>query len=195
MDCSYKVVDVEFVGGILPIGTAGDVQGKDLRQFFGDEVELDQEFLKCLAINVSVVVQLRIGNICSGDIDGSIKLWNSTTGVCNMTLSGHSRCINAIVIIDDIRICSSSADKTVRVWNTSTGVCERTLEGHTSYIYDMVLLLDGRICSISKDGSAKIWSVDTGVCDLTVQVCTRDLSNIIQLHDGRLVVSNYLRDV
>jgi WD40 repeat protein len=50
------------------------------------------------------MVRLRNGNICSGNNYGAIKLWDSTTGVCEMTLIGHTDWIDAIVIIDDVRM-------------------------------------------------------------------------------------------
>jgi WD40 repeat protein len=74
---------------------------------------------------------VRDGRICGGDNLGNIKVWNIFTGVCDMTLSGHTDNILAIVVIDELRIGTCSADNTIKLWNVSSGVCERTLEGHT----------------------------------------------------------------
>jgi WD40 repeat protein len=142
--------------------------------------------------SISCIVQVRDGRICSGDNHyAGIKIWNITTGVCEiakMTCNGQYDCIRAIVVIDGLRVCSCSNDNTIRILNVCTGVFERTLEEHDKSLNDMVLLFDGRLCSASCDGSMKIWTIEAGVCDLTVH--TRFyLSKVIQLNDGRLVVS------
>jgi WD40 repeat protein len=140
-------------------------------------------------LNVYCFVQLRNGSVCSGHY-GNIQLWNIATGLCEMTLSGHSHSVRAIVVIDELRICSCSDDKTIKTWNVSTGVCERTVEGLTNWVRDMVLLLDERLCSVSYDGSAKIWIKDTGACELSVHISKHFLRNVVQLHDGRVVATD-----
>jgi WD40 repeat protein len=140
---------------------------------------------------VRSIVQLRDGRICTGDNYGNIKIWSIiTTGVCDMTLSGHTSTIWAMVVIDGLRVCSCSNDSTIKIWNANSGVCERTLEGHTDSVMDMVLLFDGRLCSVSYDRGVKIWNVETGVCDLSITIAYMSLLRVIQLHDGRLVVTD-----
>jgi hypothetical protein len=34
-----------------------------------------------------------------------MKVWNIFTGVCDMTLYGHTRSTLAIVVIDELRVC------------------------------------------------------------------------------------------
>ena len=74
------------------------------------------------------IVQLKNCRICSGYTIGYMKIWNLSTGVCDMTLRGHTRYITAIVVIDEMRICSCSDDKSIKIWNLETGVCDITVQ-------------------------------------------------------------------
>ena len=55
--------------------------------------------------------------ICSGSTDGTIKIWNSQSGVCEMTLTGHVDYIRSLIQLVDGRICSGSDDETIKIWN------------------------------------------------------------------------------
>src|SRR5207247_7522000 len=57
----------------------------------------------------------------SGD-DGSIRLWNPTTGKSIRKLSGHKGAVNGLSFSPDSRkLVSGSADKTIRVWDVAKG--------------------------------------------------------------------------
>jgi WD40 repeat protein len=60
-------------------------------------------------MKVYCIVQRRHGRICSGH-NVSIKVWNIATGVCEMTLNGHTRIVAALVVIDELKVCSCSHD-------------------------------------------------------------------------------------
>ena len=81
--------------------------------------------------DVWCLVQLADGRVVSGSGDSTLKVWNVTTGVCEMTLKEHSDYVDCLVQLADGRVVSGSDDRTLKVWNTNTGVCERTLEGHS----------------------------------------------------------------
>jgi WD40 repeat protein len=162
---------------------------------------VNEMIIRTLEYGVYSLVQLRNGSLCSGFFGGHIKVWNIATGVCEMTLNGHTGRVTAIVVIDELRICSCSHDETIKVWITSSGLCDRTLEEptmintsrwKTHQHLDMILLQDGRLFTLIHDGSAKIWNNDTGTCELSIKVSDdkySKLSKVIQLHDGRIVVS------
>jgi WD40 repeat protein len=68
---------------------------------------------------VYCVYALSEGRIVSGSKDKTIKIWNSTTGLCLLTLMGHTESVYSICELDAGRIVSVSSDNTLRVWNLS----------------------------------------------------------------------------
>jgi WD40 repeat protein len=137
------------------------------------------------------------GKICSGLMNGSIKLLNAITGVCEMAMNGHTGYVRKFLFgACDSILYSCSMNGTIKVWNTSTGVCERTLEGHSDDVTDMVLLKDGRLCSGSLDGIIKVWDTSSGVCERTMDHGdkTKGFIGLTLLHDDRLL-SNFKRQL
>ncbi|KAJ3197220.1 hypothetical protein HK101_005250 [Irineochytrium annulatum] len=98
----------------------------------------------------------------SGSYDQTIKVWNTETGECIKTLSGHSRCVRAVQF-DEHKIISGSLDRTLRIWSMKTFECIRILEGHN----DGVLCLhfnDQILASGSADSTIRVWNIATGKC-------------------------------
>jgi WD40 repeat protein len=75
------------------------------------------------------------GTVASGSADKTIKLWNTNTGQCVSTLSGHSHYVTSVAWNNDgTKLASGSWDKTVKVWSVvSAGdfECQSTLSGHS----------------------------------------------------------------
>ena len=132
------------------------------------------------------LVLLGDGRVCSGSDDGTMKIWNMSSGVCERTLTGHEGCVFALVFLGDGRVCSGSRDGTMKIWNISSGVCERTLTGHGGSVYALVLLGDGRVCSGSGDDTIKIWNVSSGVCERTLTGHEGCVTALVFLGDGRV---------
>ena len=70
------------------------------------------------------------------DVDGTARIWDSSTGVRELTLAGHGHwgVSWAVYSADGDRIVTAANDKTAKIWNSSTGQCELTLRGHTEAI-------------------------------------------------------------
>jgi WD40 repeat protein len=60
-----------------------------------------------------------------------VKIWSLATGVCEISLNGHTRQVIAIVVIDELRICSCSWNRAIHVFNIRSGVCETSIEIQT----------------------------------------------------------------
>jgi WD40 repeat protein len=94
----------------------------------------------------------------SCSFDGPIEVWNTSTGVCERTLKGHSARVTDMVLLQDGRLCSGSHDGSIKVWNTSSGECERTMDhgDREEGSVRLMLLHDGRLFS-NKNGSVFLW--------------------------------------
>jgi WD40 repeat protein len=64
--------------------------------------------------------------IVSGSNDGTIHVWNATTGTMEGSpFTGHTCRVNSVAFSQDgHRIVSGSSDCTIRVWNATTGAME-----------------------------------------------------------------------
>jgi len=71
------------------------------------------------------------GRLASGSDDKTINIWNTKSGFLTRTLTGHTRSVEALVVLPDGRLVSGSDDKLINIWNAETGELLDTLEGHT----------------------------------------------------------------
>ncbi|KIJ53753.1 hypothetical protein M422DRAFT_775760, partial [Sphaerobolus stellatus SS14] len=82
--------------------------------------------------------------IISGSLDGSVQVWDASTGVELRTLNGHTDSVHSVAFSSDgTCIVSGSSDHSVRVWDASTGVELRTLNGHTKGVNSVAFSTDG----------------------------------------------------
>ena len=73
--------------------------------------------------------------IVTGSDVWTTKVWDSLSGNCNLTLTGHAlRVRSAVFSKDGARILTASNDCTAKIWNSYTGSCETTLEGHRDHL-------------------------------------------------------------
>jgi WD40 repeat protein len=63
------------------------------------------------------------GHIVSGSEDGTIRIWDITTGRCSLVLKGHMGGVAAVDISEDSRlVLSGSRNGHVNVWDAATGM-------------------------------------------------------------------------
>ncbi|KAF2183679.1 hypothetical protein K469DRAFT_634847 [Zopfia rhizophila CBS 207.26] len=123
--------------------------------------------------------------LASASNDGTVKLWDASTGAVLQTLEGHSGSVRAVAFSPDGKVlASASSDMTVKLWDASTGAVLQTLEGHWSWIRAVAFSSDG------KDGA--FIQTDRGVLHTTSPSPSDDLSQSSPLH-GIFVEEQWVR--
>ena len=83
--------------------------------------------------------------VASGSWDKSVKIWETSTGTCVSTLSGHSHFVTSVAWNNDgSKLAIGSNDNTVKIWavgSAGTFECQSTLSGHSRYFDCCFLLL------------------------------------------------------
>jgi WD40 repeat protein len=104
------------------------------------------------------------GLLASASLDGTVRLWNTTTGDEARTLKGHASAVMAVTFSPDgSRLASASSDRTVKVWSVMTQAGARTLSGQARQVHSVAFSPDGsRLASAHRAGVVKIWDGRTG---------------------------------
>jgi len=72
----------------------------------------------------------------SGSWDGTLRLWEISTGKCTRRFVGHTKDVLSVAFsVDNRQIISGSRDRTIKLWNT-LGECKHTIveDGHTEWV-------------------------------------------------------------
>ena len=128
--------------------------------------------------------------IASGSYDGTITIWDATTGAELATLTRDTGEVNAVAYSPDgTRIASGSADNTITIWDAATRAEVATLTGHTDRVTSLACSPDGtRIVSGSNDGTVKVW--DAATAEVTTRTGhTRAVWRMAYSPDGTRIVT------
>ncbi|MEX0679483.1 MAG: protein kinase [Pirellulales bacterium] len=91
--------------------------------------------------------------------DGTVKIWNETTGVLLHTLLGHTGPVQHVVYTPDgRRLASAGWDKTVKIWDAETGQETLTLRGHTDVVSMAAFSRDGHFLASTGYDGTRIWN-------------------------------------
>jgi len=104
--------------------------------------------------------------IISSSRDKTVMVWQvensagSFEGYAKKALTGHSQCVQDVVVSSDGRYAlSGSWDRTLRLWDLSSGKTVRSFTGHTSDVNSVAFSADNRqIVSGSRDRTIRLWN-------------------------------------
>lgn len=124
-------------------------------------------------------------------IGGEVKIWDATTGLETLTLTGHTRGVSSVAFSPDgKRIASGSDDRTIHIWDATTGPDTFTLEGHTGFITSVAFSPNDRtIVSGSLDKTIKVWDAATGLELHTLRGHTGPVFSVAISTDNNRIVS------
>jgi hypothetical protein len=132
--------------------------------------------------------------IASGSYDGTIKIWDATTGALVRTLTGHSDWVFSVSYSPDGRyIASGSRDGTIKIWDATTGALSYVrsrgivdLGSIASVIVPMGVILPR---GVGMTGTIKIWDATTGAELRTLTGHSDWVSSVSYSPDGRYIAS------
>jgi WD40 repeat protein len=95
--------------------------------------------------------------VVSASGDGTLKVWNLTTGQLLATLQGHTALVTACAVMPDgERVVSASEDRTLKVWDLASHTCLFTHRANAAYT-----AVDATATSIiAGDDIGSIWFLD-----------------------------------
>lgn len=134
---------------------------------------------------------MKNGKLASGSIDNTIKIFDISTKLCEMTLVGHTDWVMYISLLSNESLISCSKDTAIKIWviKDNSYSCPYTLTGHTDTIYKVIELSDNRFGSCSCDRTIKIWDSVDNHCIITLDNNTTFVKSLIELKNKIYIVS------
>ena len=178
----WRLDDLAFSGflpgpsaslGAVDTGSCGGVYwGDDLGGIAQAKLDMDETAADGHEGSVwSVAIDSSARIVLSGSSDGTVRVWDVSTGQHVRTLSGHQGWVNSVALsADGTRALSGSSDGTVRVWDVSTGQPVETLYGHTRGVTSVYLSANRQMAlSTGYDGVINRWKL-SAQCTLSLSI-------------------------
>jgi WD40 repeat protein len=126
----------------------------------------------------------------AGGGDGSLRLFETTTGVEQRVLAGHGNGISSVAVSDNgLWLVSAGRDGWVRVWDTGDGVGRHEYEGHEGIVQAVVFSPDGHsVISAGDDGTVRLWPLEEGSLPELLGRSEDAMTALAVSDDGRFVI-------
>jgi len=129
-------------------------------------------YIECLAFSPSTLIQLETSDnkifkgkgsgsfLASGSRDKTIKIWETSTGQCILTLIGHDNWVRGVEFHPNGQhLISISDDKSIRIWDLKQGRAIKTIhDAHSHFVSCMDFNINNpHLATGGVDHLVKIW--------------------------------------
>ena len=176
---SFAQIKVNKSNGILACACEDDIQilNLDSNKCVAD-IKEHYEVVYCLE-------NIDENRFASGNEDGTIKIWSTSTFDCLKTLVGHQSNVFSLKSLPLNRIASGSEEE-IKIWDLESGDCLQTLNGHLNLVNGLVCLLNGNLVSGSEDETLKVWDLNSGECLQTLTGHSDTVTCLVLLNNGHV---------
>ncbi|WYZ44457.1 hypothetical protein EsH8_VII_000893 [Colletotrichum jinshuiense] len=129
--------------------------------------------------------------VASASRNGTVQLWDATTGAHRQTLKGHNSWVYTVAFSPGGQVlASASYDETVRLWDTATGAHQQTLKGHNGSVNAVAFSPNGQVvASASHDKTVRLWDATTGIYQQTLKGHNSSVDAVAFSPNGQIVAS------
>ncbi|PHH53569.1 Vegetative incompatibility protein HET-E-1 [Ceratocystis fimbriata CBS 114723] len=134
-------------------------------------------------------------HLASASVDSTVRLWNTSDGICIQELKGQTKAISCVAFSPDGElIASSSDDGSVWVWQADGSVLH-TIVPDGEAVASVAFSPDSKlIASGSFGGPVTLWNRDDGVCTQVLSGTEQEITTSVAFSpDGAILASGSIR--
>ncbi|MBN1446994.1 MAG: caspase family protein [Bacteroidetes bacterium] len=130
--------------------------------------------------------------LASGDMNGTLSVWNARSGVRYYSAPAHDRYITDILMTPDGKtIVTAGRDDRIRLWNTDDGRPIRTLEADMLWVHALAVSPDGSLLAAGgQDGKVRLWRLPDGTPEGDLGMHSRFARSLRFSGDGKFLFSS-----
>ncbi len=137
--------------------------------------------------------------LASGSDDGTLRVWQVSTGECLQVYDGVARYAKrdargvspGVAFSPDGRFLAGARDQSIGIWEVASGKLIQQLDGHDDFVRTVAFTRDSKaLISGSFKGTVKLWNLSTGNCIRTDTNYSDWIVSIAVHPDGETFMTN-----